>query len=277
MNSSIGHTVLSSIKEYVNYRLLKDYSAYYTTGTRLYSYSDPRFQNKYVYGSPYGSFVYNSGVSGPTICSGITTTGGFSPKSTGLFVDHQNGRVISNSGISGTISGTYSVPNFNIYVTTYSDYKLVAETNYKTPPYNTSPTGAMAPYSYTLPAIFIRLSSSENEELSFGGNEMSNFSIKMTALAKSNYELTLLSDLFRDLENRMVPLLTGTPLNEYGELKSGWNYSEMLNNPSSYGFITDSRFNHFENDTFVENNPSLEVGMGIINFQVQRNPRSLFP
>lgn len=276
MNSSLGHNVMSSMKEFINYRLLKDYSAYTNRSVTLYRYSDSKFTGKYVYGSSYPSFVYNSGVSGPTICSGVYNSG-FNPKGTGLFVDYSQGRVISNSAITGTVTANVAVPNFSIFVTTYSDYKLVAETDYSTQPFNVSPTGYRTPYSYNLPAIFLRLKDTSNEEISFGGNEWTTYDIKVIALAKSNYELTLIADAIRDLDGRNIPLLTGTPLNEYGDLKNGWNYANEISNPSSYGMIGDASFGFFENDSFAASNPSLEVGLGNISLQIQRNPRQLFP
>lgn len=272
MNQILSAKVLSSLKEFVNYRLTKDTAAYSNQTVTLYNYSDKVLTGKYVYGSAYPSWGYNLGVSGPTYCSGVNNPG-FTNKGTGLYIDYRNGRVISNSAITGTITANVAVMDINSYVTTYSSSRLINETQFTTPPTNYSVTGAAAPYSYHTSAIFFRLNGSDSEELSFGGQDWSIFNIKVTSLAKTNAHSMVVSHIIRDLNRRNFPLLDVTPLNEYGDLKSGWSYTGYLAT-GQQAYITDTNFGFVDNDVFGQNNPNIEVAIGNIEVRVPRNPRS---
>jgi len=276
MNQLLGHQILSSVKEYFSYRLLKDAAAYSNKTVTFYNYSDKVWTDKYVYGSPYAGFVYNSGVSGPTVCSGIYHPG-FLPRSTGLHIDFRNGRIISDSALTGIITANVSIPDINAYVTTYSDYKLIAETNYLTWPNYQAATGYLSPNSHVLSSLFFRMGKTTNKTLAFGGQEWTIYNIKITAAMKDNYSLSAVADIIRDSQDRIFPIMTGTPLNEYNDLKSDWNYGNYMSNPPAYGLIYDSSFGHFENDVMATNNPTLEFGLGSVEVRVARNPQSLFP
>lgn len=275
MTSTLSHQVLSSVKEFFNYRLLKDISAYTNRTIRFTSYTDTKLPSYYVYGASYAGFVYNSGVSGPTICSGVNNPA-FISKGTGLYVDYRNGRIISPTAITGTISGSVSVPDFNLYVTTYSDYRLLHETNLFHYPAYVS-TGYVTPYSHVTSAVFFRMVQTKNEDLSLGGLDWSTYNIKVTTMAKDNYKLSAFADVFRDSNDRIFPLLTGTPLNEFNDLKAGWDYGSYIAAPSSYGFITDATFNYFENDSFSDKNPSMEVGLANLQVRIPRQPHTVYP
>ncbi len=275
MNESLGHKVLASIREYVDFRLLKDLRAYTTITGKLYEYND-QVLNKVAYGSPYGSWCYNSGYTGVVVPTGI---GVYGRGSGGLSIDFLNGRVLFNSGITGlNITGIYSVPNINSYITTYSHMNLINQTNFQvSPTYKTANT-YMKPYSAVLPAIFYRLSDTNNEPYAFGGQENTEYNISITALINNPRYLVGLSDVFRDLQDRILPIMDSTPLNEYGDLKdSTWNYNYYLTGNIDYMMVDESYLKFIENDNFTERNNNVYMAVGNVKITTPRFPRSEFP
>lgn len=278
MNLSLGHWILSSAKEYYNYRLLKDLGAFSLTTGQLYEYSDSRFPNKSVYGSAYAQWAYHSEVSGVVVPSGITAGSFISRGQNGLAIDYKNGRAILNSGQTGlSASAIFSVQDINTYVTTRSDASIIAETNYLTLP-NLKPANSyLQPDSQVLSALFFRTHDTENKPLALGGNEMTSYKVRIVALMKNARHLTAVADMIRDSKDRIMPILDQSPLNEYNDLKSGWSYANYLANPTTYAHITKSTFSFLEPDLFTARNPKLEVGIATLEFQIPRFPRAEFP
>jgi hypothetical protein len=262
----LGHTILSSVKEYFTYRLLKDCAAYTNRNVSFYNYSDKRWTGLYAYGSAFAQFVYNSGVAGPTVCSGVYNPTFRARGSNGLYIDFKNGRALSTGAI-------------NTYVTSYSDSQIISETNFLTTPIYNSATGYLAPDSNILSALYFRSFTTHNDEMCLGGMEMSTYRIRVFAAMKSHFHLTAVADILRDAQNRVIPLLTTgqLPFQEYGDLKAGWNYSDILSNPNSIGFVEDATFQYVQNDIFQGKNPSLEVGIGNLDIMIPRAPRQEFP
>lgn len=278
MNQSLGHLVLSSVKEYFNYRLLKDYAAFSNKTVNLYEYTDDRFPTKSIYGSPYAQWAYHAEVPGVSVPSGISAGSFIGRGTNGLALDFKNGRAILNSGNSGlTPTASVSVQEINTYVTTRPDSRIIGESNYLSLPNYTSATGYVEPNSQILSALFFRMHETENKDLAFGGNDWTSYKIRIVGLMKNSFHLTAIADLVRDSRSRMVPIMTGTPLNEYNDLRSDWNYSNYLANPTEYGFIDRSSFSFLEPDLFTEKNPKLELGVATLDFRIARFPRQEFP
>ncbi len=279
MISLLGHNIVSSVKEFVNYHLLKDCIAYTNRTVSLYNYTESKFTGLYAYGSPYAGFVYNSAVTGAVIASGIYNPAFVTQGSNGLIIDYKNGRFLSTGIQTGTLTANVSVPDINTYVTTYPDSRIIGETNFLTVPDYQGATGYLSPYSNVLSALFFRSFYTQNEELAFGGLDWTSYKIRIVAVMKNNFHLNAAADIVRDMKGRTVPLLTDSqiPLNIYGDLKSGWNYSSILSNPSNYGFIDEANFGFVENDLFAAKNPSLSIGMGTVEVRIPRTPRTEYP
>ncbi len=272
---------MSSVKEYVDHRLLKDLRAFTNKTVSLYNYNDEVYFNKSVYGSPYATWAYNTGVSGVTAPTGVSIpSGAFLPRGmSGLSIDFKNGRIMMSGGNNGlNLQANVTVPQINTYITTLPEQKLLAETNFSVLPTLKTPNRQMPPYSVVLPALFFRLVHSENTTAAFSGPEWSDFNIRVTALLTENGQSVAITDLIRDLKNRNIPLLAGSVLNELNDLKdTNWDYNSQLNNPTDYFYVEDSYIDFKENDQFTQRNPNLYVGIGLIRARLFRVPRVEFP
>ena len=275
MNPSLGIYTLESFKQYLDYRLLADLSAFSNKTVNLYNYPDKAWTSKNVYGSSYAQWVYHSGF-GATTVSGVQNPG-FQPKSTGLFVDYNNGRIIKNSTLTGNPTANVAVSEINTYLTTKSDSQIVGETNFLSYPDIKPADTYLPPYSNVISAAYIRMQNTENQPLSLGGTDWTAYKIRVICVCKNNYHLTAMADTIRDMGDMVFPIITGQyswPFNEYGDLKSGYDYNSYLENPPIKGFIDRSSFGYIQNDIFSKNNPSFEVGIGTLDVRIPRNPHN---
>lgn len=273
MTPSLGIYTLESFKQYFDYRLISDLSAYSNKTVNLYNYADKRWTGKNVYGSPYAQWAYHSGL-GATLPSGIQNPG-FTPKSTGLFVDYANGRIISNAVLTGSPTANISVCDINTYLTTKSDSEIIGESNFLFSPDIKAATSALPPYSNIISAAYIRLQNTENEPFILGGTDWTAYKVRVICVCKNNYHLTALADTIRDMKDRTFPVINNQyswPFNEYGDLKSGYNYNSYLSAPPVTAFIDRSTFGYIQNDVFAKANPSFEVGIGTLDIRIARNP-----
>lgn len=274
MTPSLGIYTLESFKQYFDYRLINDLSAYSNKTVNLYGYADKAFPSLNVYGSPSAQWVYHSG-NGATSISGVQNPS-FIPKSTGLYIDHINGRVIkSGSPFTGTPTANVSVCDINTYLTTRSDSQIVGESNFLSYPDIKAANSALPPYSNIISAAYLRLQNTENEPLSLGGTDWTAYKVRVVCVCKNNYHLTALADTIRDMKDRVFPVITGQyawPMNEYGDIKPGYDYNAYLAAPPVTAFIDRSTFGYVQNDVFAKANPSFEVGIGTLDIRIARNP-----
>lgn len=274
MKITLDQRVLSSLKEYLNYRMIKTLEAYSTKTLSLYQYTPTRFSNKVAYGSPVQNWVYdNSIVSVPTSFGGFVRGG-----SEGLIVDFKNGRLLMDGDETGkSISVTVPVNDFGIRITSALDSKLVAEVlPFMNPDQQPYSTHAKADASVA-PIIFLKLTKTMNKPFSLSGLDWTSWRIRAIVFAHDYSDAIAVGSLLRDFKEEIFPILEAddTPLNKYNDLKIvGWQYSSFLTNPTDYAIIQESEFDIIENDTFTKVNPSLVVGVGEMEVIFARRPRS---
>ena len=132
MKKILDHTIISSFKEYISYKLLHDLEAYTNKSVNLHQYVPARkIAGKDIYGAPYAQWTYDSSVSGAQIPTGSSNLG---RGQSGLSIDFKNGRVLVNSGISVAGPINVSIPDFNLYITTTSVQKILLEKKFEYAP-----------------------------------------------------------------------------------------------------------------------------------------------
>lgn len=147
--------------------------------------------------------------------------------STGLMIDHDQGRVILNSsmGTGLSISGNFSRKTLNTYITNESEEELLLNTDFlladqDDQTFLESITG-FSSLNYTLPAAFISYNSSNNVPFAFGGMQDTKSNIRAVIIANDNYVLDSTLSLFRDSCETCVPILDYAefPFGEHFHLK----------------------------------------------------------
>lgn len=263
-------------------QLLQKGEAYSNQTGKLYYSEDSRLPNGYkAYASSYKQWVSDSSVTGeenPTIPTSFNGSG----RSDDIIFDFENGRIIetgNNFGTSETITGTFAVKDFNIYLTNETEEDLILENKFKlNSRYGQTPTG-VEPYDQMIPAIFINSEFMTNEGFAFGGEDKTTNVIKAVVLAENSYQLDGVLSIFADSARKSffkIPF-SEHPSTEYGDIKNGsYSYITLSNtysasNPYYIEDVTVSKFSER-----AQSKVPGDIKVGFIDFEVStiRYPRS---
>jgi hypothetical protein len=259
-----------------NYLLTKG-EAYTNTTGKFFNYSDPRLDSDYkVFGSAYKQWVNDSSIAGAQIPSGVFVNGSFVGRDSGLILDFENGRVLSQSlPAQSTITGSFAVKDFNIYFSNETEEDIVVENKYNT---NSriilNEENYIDPYDQVIPAIFLSLDGTSNRGFALGGMEETTINAKAVILSENNYQLDGVLSIFADSRNEVFPVIpmANHPMNEFGDLKSGsYSYADLKNqfsvntnfyiNNAVTSKLTDKARKSLANDMYV----------GFVDFEIQQH------
>lgn len=173
--------------------------------------------------------VYDSCAVGATIPSGIyNSSGQFLDRQSGIMIDWNEGRIYSPQDWGQTLTGSFAKKDFNIYISTAEQTNMFLDRLEEK--YNIAsgtPFGAFA-----APCVFLTNAFNENEPFAFGGQDNSIRTIRAFVIANNSFNQEALLSLFVDKAKVMLPLINypDFPINEYGDLKSGYySYCELKN------------------------------------------------
>lgn len=270
MKELYSHKVLTSFYLWFDHNLLNNAQAFHNESTLLYSQDDHRVPNMLVpFASPFKQWVYDSSIAGAQVPTGIYIDGVFTPKSSDVVLDYDNGRVLLNGVAAPTVSGNYSAKDFNTYIVSNEDSKMIFEGNFNpvSPTQMVPQTGVNA-IGYTAPACFIMNTSTDSKPFAFGGEQETINKMRVIVVTDDIYKLDGCVSMFRDLANSIIPLVSvkDAPFDEYGDLKSGsFNYANLAAaNSSRYLYIDKVSATKITNNQQSKNNPTLRYG--IIDF-----------
>ena len=268
MDYSIDHQILTSLKEYSEFRLIRDKNAFTNiTDEALYDYGsdgDSKIASKVVHGSQYGQFVHYNDIVGATNVSIKESAIAKAEGSDGLVIDRLRARAILDSGYSGSLTFSGAVKDFNTYISSDPDEKIVLDTKFDKLPDIKTPTYNPSPYGFILPSIFFKINTSENELYCMGGARKSNWVIRAIIMSNSEFLLVGAASAFKDLDRKCFPILDAddTPLDEYGGLKDpSWQYTTFLSSYTSKGFIERVLYTPVQPTEFTKNNPNVYIGI----------------
>ena len=233
MKEQFQHKLTTSFFLWFDNFLLNKGEAYSNKTGEFFYYSDPRVDSAYkVYGSPFKQWVTDSSITGATMPTGVYIGGSFSGRDDGVVLDFENGRALvsgSNTGLS--LTGQFSVKDFNVYMTNDTEEDLVVENKYTVN--SRLPSGPytyIEPYDDVVPAIFISSSDAQNKPFALGGMQDTTVAMKAVVLAEDTYQLDGVLSIFMDsVDECLNPIpMTGYPITELGDLKEGsYNYTTV--------------------------------------------------
>ena len=245
MKAQFDQNILSSFYLWFENRLLGDKGKAYGSGaSNAFRYVDfPDIPSSHVgYQGKYRQLVADNSVDEPN--SGFFVDGGFVTgnydQNGGVYTDYNNGRLIfpSGSGTALTITANSTVKEVNTYIANDSDVQILLHSDFKDSstslPYQYEHTGKLDEDTYFLPACFISVASSDNEEFSFGGEENTESRMRVMLLSSDNYILDSVMSLFRDTVREDM---THIP---YEDFPYGFSYS-IKDFPYSYDSLVDAQ------------------------------------
>jgi hypothetical protein len=282
MKPQFQHEVTTSFMLWADNFLLRKGEAYTNYVSTFYpNTSDDRLGPGLVsYSSPHKQWVFDSSIEGANIPSGVYDNGTFIPRDTnGLKLDFDNGRAILDSSFGDsktTVSGEYSVKDFNFYITNQTEEQLIIDSKFDTNNRFKQDVSGIAPYKQVIPAIFVNSEVSENEPYAFGGEDKTSTNIRCVVFAENTYQLDGALSIFNDAKNEVYAKLSfeDYPLNEYGDVID-FNYRELSDNTKQqYFHIEEARVSKLSDRINKNIDPTLFVGF--IDFEITnlRFPRS---
>lgn len=277
MKEQFQHKLTTSFFLWFDNFLLKKGEAYTNRTGEFFYYDDPRLDSTYVaYGSPFKQWVTDSSITGATIPSGVYVNGTFSGRNSGVVLDYENGRaLVSGSNTGASITGEFSVKDFNTYITNDTEEDLIVENKYMvnsrlpSGPYN-----YIEPYDDVVPAIFLSTADSVNKPFAFGGEQETSVQVKAVILAEDTYQLDGVLSIFMDsIDEVITPIpMTGYPTTELGDLKNdSYSYTGTTD-----GYSTETKFyiNNVTTSKLTDRDrKSLanEMYIGFLDFDVQQH------
>lgn len=294
MKAQFDQNILSSFYLWFENRLLKsDCQAYGTDLSNNFTSGNfPDIPPSHVgFQGEYRQLVAEHNVATPN--SGFFLGAGFITgnydENGGVFTDYDNGRLIfpqeSGAVIGSTaLTANSTVKEVNTYISNDDDAQTILHSDFKDSstdaPYQYGKTGEYDENTYFLPACFISLASSDNEEFALGGEENTESKVRVMVLSFDNYTLDSVLSLFRDSVRENM---THIP---YGDFPYGYSFS-IKDFPYSYDSLvaaqSDPVKSHIDNISVskivserIRENLNKNICIGFIDFEIStyRFPRS---
>lgn len=279
MNKQFLHTLNTSFGLWFEHELLQEGKAYRNISGSLYKTTDGNFPSYSIYSNPYGQFVYDSSISGANIISGAYLNGNFTNRSSnGLIIDYNNGRCLFTGNINQSVTASYAIKDFNLYYTTQTDAQLVMVTKQELRPKFNVPVTGVPNNSHIAPLIYIKRDSSTNDPFAFGGQDLTTAQYRAIVMGPDDYAVDGVGSIFMDAARKNLMLLTGTPLNRFGDfaVNNSFNYlNEVANqyNPTNLVWIDDVDFYRFNAETEVKINKDMVFAFLDFTIKIPRFPR----
>lgn len=280
MKANYQNILTSSFLLFLDNQVLKKGEAFTNVSSLFYPIT-PLYSGYYTYAAPYKQIINDVSISGANQFSGIYVDGTFTvPGQNGLVsINHYDGQVIFSSEQSGkTISGDYSIKDFNVYLTDKSEEYILFMT--KIEPKSRrgfEPTRGLEINEITYPAIFIRLDTSVNEPFAFGGVDMTNTYFRTIVMSDSMFSLDAVCGIMRDTAHNFFRLVDNKSLNlnaMNGYTGVPFNYvnSAATGEPTYISEVKVARIKPVTSPDFVNLNPN--VFSAIVDFEIEsvRNP-----
>lgn len=263
MKRQFINDLYASFALWADHTLSTNGRAFQNVSSSLYSIVDDKFAGLSVYGSPYKQWIYNSSISGAQIPSGVYSNGTFIPRGqSGLKIDFNNGRVMFNGGVNIPVSGQFSAKEFGVYTTTQADQELIFEQRVNFASQFPQVGKAIESRDIIAPAIFIRFGTMSSEPFAFGGEYNSKIDVRIIILSDSNYKLDAVGNIFVDQKEKNFLVVPQTPLNEFGDLKTGYygyfDYLNQYNDSRKLAYIEEVDFSKLVASN--TKNPDLQAG-----------------
>jgi hypothetical protein len=233
-----------------------------------------------TYSSPHKQWVFDESIDDVQIPSGIYNNGTFMDRGdNGLIIDFDDGRVILDASFGNnntTLSGSYSVKEFNWYITNQTEEQLIVDSKFDSNGRFKQELSGIAPHKQVVPAIFVNPELVENEPFAFGGEDKTSTNIRCVVFAENTYQLDGAMSVFADSKNEVFQKVAYSdyPLTEYGDT-TGFNYMELTNSKRRDLFhVEDVRCSKLSDRVSKNIDPSLFVGF--VDFEITnlRFPRS---
>ena len=232
MKEQYENLVMTSLMLYVDHSICVKGEAY-TNHSGVFYPIENLYNNAYTYASPYKQLVCDSGIANrvnvtpPDLMSGVYINDKFIGTGTSGFmgINHHEGQIYFNQDVSShSLSGYFSVKDFNVKITSAPEEELLFETKFDIRPKTTvSPTG-LSTEEQTYPAIYLKNNGGTNSPFAFGGEDLTRIDARAIILSDSAFSLDATCSILKDLNTTYIPILEKEelPFNASGMATGNW-------------------------------------------------------
>lgn len=281
MKPQFQHQLTTSFMLWADNFIARKGEAYKNYTSTFYAMQDARLGDGYaIYSSPHKQWVFDNSINGAQVPTGIYDNGTLIGRGEhDLSIDFDNGRIIADSSLGlnkSTISGTYSVKDFNFYITNQTEEQLIIESKFDSNSRFKQELSGIAPYKQVVPAIFVNPETADNEPYSFGGEDKTRTNIRCVVFAENTYQLDGALSIFNDSKNEVFHKMDfeDYPLNEFGDAVN-YNYEQAVSEKGRNFFhIEDVNVSKLSDRISKNVDPTLFVGFIDFDITNTRFPRS---
>jgi hypothetical protein len=233
MKAQLDNILMSSMMMWIDHTLLKKGEAYKNYNSQFYPITNI-FNGFYTYGLPFKQVVSDSSIPNANLLSGVYVNNSLINVGQGNLsgINPNNGQVYFTTNQSGkSLSGAYSVKDFNIYLTSQPEEELLFESQFQTRPKTSQTATGLAIEAITYPCVFLKNNGGSNEPFALGGQDDTIIQVRAIVLADSLFNLDAVCSILKDTARCYVPLINNSPFNNFGSLNSGYyNYDSLTSN-----------------------------------------------
>lgn len=283
MRAGYTNQTVSSFFLWFDHWLLKTGEAY-SNVTGLFYKVPNKYSNLQSYAAPFKPFVADTSITGAL--TGVYLNSNLIGKGqSGLQEINYNEGLLYFTGllpVNTQISGSFSVKEVEVKVTSESEEKLLFETKYQKKAKTHQTLSGLHEDQVTYPVVFLKAYGGKNEEAAFGGNEWTDERIRAIVIADSEFTNLAIDSLFKDRVRTLIPILTQSemPYNNLGGTNSGYNYETLVSgkNQSTNSIflekVTVSPLNYSAYSNLRELNPSIYCSLIDFDLRAFRQPRA---
>ena len=284
MKAQFENKIMSSILLYLDHEVLRKGEAFTNHSGLFYDIRDS-YSDYNVYALPFKQVVNDTSISGANILSGIYVNSNFvTGGQSGLHsINHYQGQAFFTADRSSdTLSGNYSVKDFNFYLTSQPEETLLFDTKFKINPKHDQTLTGLAENEQTYPAVYVKNVGGSNVPFAFGGQDSSLMTIRAIVVSDSSFKLDAINSIFRDLSKTNFALFGSSdlPFNALGSTTSGsFNYSNLsssvISNADKSVYIENVIVNKVSNYVESSKNLNKNVYLSYVDFdlEIPRFPR----
>lgn len=285
MKAQFENEVMSSLMLYVDHHILEKGEAYTNTDSKFYKIEED-YTDYQVWAAPYKQLVCDHSITGATVISGAHINGSASyttpsegPSHQDLeFVNQYQGQIYFKANPSITpinsVSGSYSVKDFNIYLTNENEEELLFESQFDLRPKVTQTPTGLSSETRTFPAIFIKNNGGTNEPFAFGGLDNTVVNTRMIVMADSAYKLDAVCSILKDRAHDHIPIFQAgvMPFNALGGLKEDcFNYNHLAETGSSSQiFISNAFVSKIAPNRQFYKNVNKDIFSAFVDFELEQ-------
>jgi len=232
MLRQFDNEVMSSFMLYVDNLIQQKGNAYYNATGLFYPVSG-QYYGRYSYSCPFKQLVNDASLTGnPIVLDSVFLNGNeITVGESGLLsINHYQGSLDFDTKLasSDVLSGSFSVKEFNVYMTSEPEDSLIYEKKFfLNPRYEQSYSG-VSPSSLTLPAVFIKKRGGDSQPFCLGTADESLVDVRAIVISDSQYLNDAVCSILKDSHQRRFKILTDLPLDKRGGYTGmAYNYTGL--------------------------------------------------